>query len=167
MARRRPLSSYSDLTPIERARKAREEMAELREASLESLTTDSGWAAFLEARIRHTYSWRNCALIAHQRPGALAVGTYSQHGAQGFQVQRDEHCIRITGRNPKGGFRTLKLFDICQTDARMDQLEDLGIGPVDDEVGELFAQFPTPASAEDAKAQAEAVDAATREEVAA
>lgn len=157
MAKRRALSTYSGMTRQEKRVKASEEMARLREASLEALTTDQGWAAFLEARVRFDYSWRNCALIAHQRPGAIALGTYSQWGGHGLQVQRGESCIRITARGPKG-FRTVKLFDVLQTDATAEfMVADEMDRSVDDEVGELFAQYPTPATMEETKATAEKV----------
>lgn len=158
MARYRPLSTYSSETPAELRKRLREEAAELRADAIAKLATDDGWQAFVEARVRFAYSWRNCALVAHQWPGAILLATYSGWARMGYQVNEGERCrVAITAPSPKGGFRTLGLFEVTQTSYLLG--EDPAGDDVDQVVDELLERFPTPAFTNQAERAAE-LDAA-------
>jgi hypothetical protein len=167
MARRRRLDSYTDETRTERRARRFAELAQLRERAIERLVEPSGWAAFLEAHLRLGLGWRNCALVAFQRPGAVALGTYSQWRSHGLQVQKGERSFRITASASKG-FRSVAVFDVLQTDASPEWLVDAGLAvDVDGEVGELMQRFPVPTTVEEASERAEAVVAEAQERTAA
>jgi antirestriction protein ArdC len=83
------------LTKEERAAKraqARERMA----AAVDALGTSEGWKRWLAVRHRfHHYSFKNQLLIAHQRPGATWVASFSHWLKLGYCVRKGEHSIRI------------------------------------------------------------------------
>lgn len=122
MAKRRRLDTYTDETPRERAERAIAQSMELREHAYAAMLTPEGWDAFLRARVLHPrYSWRNCALIAYQRPEAYAVATFAQWRAAGYVVRKGEHSTIRIARGMRG---TCSLFEIGQTDCPPPETED-------------------------------------------
>jgi hypothetical protein len=114
--KRRRLDTYTGETRDEKAKRAVADSMRRREQAYADLLTEDGWRAFVHARALHRYSWRNCALIASQRPGAVAVATYSQWKAVGYVVREGEHStVKITTR-AGGRFSSASLFDVTQTD---------------------------------------------------
>jgi antirestriction protein ArdC len=119
------------------------EVAELSEQLQEEvgkLTTEGGWAAWLEFQSKlHTYSFYNTLLIQMQHPGATAVAGYKAWQKLGRHVRKGEKShIGIfapmkrsywtketdpeTGEEKKvrksyvKGFRIVKVFEVSQTD---------------------------------------------------
>lgn len=132
-----------------------------REDAYAALLTPEGWEAFLRARLLHRYSWRNCALIAHQAPDALQVATFRQWANWGAQVQENQHAsIRICGKTAKG-FGTVTLFDVTQTDAAQDISESDVYPPgFEDAVQRLSAASSRPRTLADVSKAGNAIDAA-------
>lgn len=125
MSRRRRLDTFTGETRQEKAKRIIAANVELRKAAYAALCTDDGWSAFLRARCLHRYSWRNCALIAYQRPDALALATFSQWQASGYVVAKGEtSTVTITTRRA-GGFGSCSLFDATQTGMPITAPEDV------------------------------------------
>ena len=129
---------------------AKKEMAARREASLDALTTESGWAAFVEAGLRFSYSWRNCALVADTCPGATLLMTAHRWKGEGIYIREGQHSVWISKPEPGKGFRTLQLFDVSMTQAPADFMEaqagwtetdELAFGEA---VAEALAAVPAP-----------------------
>jgi antirestriction factor ArdC-like protein len=84
---------------------ARERMA----AAVEALGSSEGWKRWLAVRHRfHHYSFKNQLLIAHQRPGATWVASFSHWLKLGYCVRKGERSIRI--------------WKPCRAEARKDAL---------------------------------------------
>lgn len=132
-----------------------------REDAYAALLTPEGWEAFIRARLLHRYSWKNCALIAHQAPDALQVATFRQWANWGAQVQEGQHAsIRICGKTAKG-FGTITLFDITQTDAAQDIAEsDIYPDGFEDAVQRLSEAARAPLTLADVSRAGEAIDRA-------
>lgn len=107
----------------EYAAAARAESAARVQLALERLTTDDGWRGFLAACGRMHYSWRNCALIEYQRPGATHLAGFRRWEAEGFTVREGEQAVRVTALVPGKGFRELPLFDVTQCDGDLETLD--------------------------------------------
>jgi hypothetical protein len=132
----------------------------LRRDAYAALLTDDGWRAFLRARCLHTYSWRNCALIAYQAPDACAVATYNAWKGHGLQVEKGSTCrIFITRKKPTGGFGSVGLFDVAQTNSDYDAGEILP-DDLDALVASLYAAVSRPETPEQVKDRGDAIQAA-------
>jgi len=92
------------------------------------IVSSAGWRRALAFRPRfHAYSFFNTAMILAQMPEAQLVAGYRAWQQNGRQVRRGEHGIAILApllrRDPDDpdrriltGFRTVKVFDVSQTD---------------------------------------------------
>lgn len=137
------------------------ESIQRREDAYAALLTDEGWRAFLRARLLHSYSWRNCALIAAQAPDALRLATFAQWRGYGACVRpKQVHVARICIRKG-GGFGTCSLFDVTQTDASSELKEDDVYPPgFQEALDALSAATTRPRTLADVKDAGEAVERA-------
>lgn len=104
------------------------------EEGVQQLASSAEWKRMLKTAAKfHTYSWRNCMLIAMQCPHATHVAGYRAWQSMDRQVRKGEPGIKITAPNTyrvkedgapeddKGqvqvrGFRVEHVWDISQTD---------------------------------------------------
>jgi antirestriction protein ArdC len=101
---------------------------EILQKGVQQIMSSNGWRQALEFRSRfHTYSFLNSTLIVAQRPNARLVAGYRKWQELGRQVQKGEKGIAILAPIVKRddedtdlkvivGFRTVKVFDIGQTE---------------------------------------------------
>lgn len=132
-----------------------------RQDAYAALLTEEGWRAFLRARLLHSYSWRNCALIAAQAPDALRLATFAQWAKYGAHVQpRQTHVAKICVKTARG-FGTCSLFDVTQTDAVQD-IEEADIFPpgFDNALQALSQAAERPRAPEEVSGAGEAIDRA-------
>jgi antirestriction protein ArdC len=99
-------------------------------AGVADLVTSAGWKRALEFRRHfHTYSFFNTSLILAQHPSARLVAGYRTWQKLDRQVRKGERGLGILApmlrrdpNDPDGdarilvGFRTVKVFDVSQTD---------------------------------------------------
>ncbi len=101
---------------------------ELLQQGVRDLMSSAGWRQALEFRRRfHHYSFFNSTLILAQKPDATLVAGYRTWQQQGRQVRKGEKGLSILApilvkdhddpeRKILTGFRTVKVFDVSQTD---------------------------------------------------
>lgn len=117
-----------------------EALSEQLQEEVAKLTTEGGWANWLEFQSKlHNYSFRNTLLIQMQHPGATAVAGYKAWQKLGRQVRAGEKSHigifapikrsywvevedKATGEKKKErrsrccGFKITKVFEVSQTD---------------------------------------------------
>jgi hypothetical protein len=101
---------------------------EILRQGVHDLLTSDGWRRALAFRQRfHAYSFFNTSLILAQRPDARLVAGYRAWQKSGRQVRRGERGLAILApllrrdrddpdRQVLTGFRTVRVFDVSQTD---------------------------------------------------
>jgi hypothetical protein len=139
------------MDPDERAKYARAAREESRlrvERALELLGTADGWREYVATCGRLHYSWRNCAVIAYQCPGATYLASYRRWQAEGFTVREGAGAIRITALVPGKGFRELPLFDVSQCDGDRDQLDWAAADRAESIADYLAGEIPAPIGAD-------------------
>ncbi|RBM18105.1 hypothetical protein DI005_20140 [Prauserella sp. PE36] len=106
----------------QRAQRRRERLVDLhaRVAAQErQLTTPQGWREWLEVAARFPrgeHSLNNLLLIWQQRPESTALAGYDAWQAQGRQVRRGEHGVRLIADDDRRGEQPVNLFDVAQTE---------------------------------------------------
>ena len=99
------------------ARRA-EQLAELRTAAQQGLTTAQGWRGWLDFATRFPQqSLDNTLLLLAQRPGATRVAGYEDWQVLGRNVVKGEKGLQLLGPEPRGGGRrqAVHVWDIAQT----------------------------------------------------